>query len=86
MTESRRSWMTAEAIVADLRTVQSPSLRDVFRNGFLNGSMLQIAVCSPPRETATEKVEQPYAAVYVTRLGTKVASGSIHAKAATIEC
>ena len=31
MTESRRSWMTAEARAADLRTVQSPSLRDVFR-------------------------------------------------------
>jgi hypothetical protein len=38
----------------------------------MNGSMLQMAVCSPPRSAATIAAEQKYAAVYVTRLGAKV--------------
>jgi hypothetical protein len=38
----------------------------------MNGSMLQMAVCSPPRSAAMVEAEQKYAAVYVTRLGAKV--------------
>lgn len=69
---SRRSWMTAEARAATLRTISLPSLGDVFCRGFMNGSMLQMAVCSPPRSAAMAAAEQKYAAVYVTRLGAKV--------------
>ncbi len=66
--DTRRSWMSAEARAATLRTVTRPSLGDVFKNGFMNGSMLQMAVCSPPRSAETEKVSLPYSAVYLTRL------------------
>ena len=69
---SRRSWMAAEARAATLRTISRPSLGDVFFRGFMNGSMLQMAVCSPPRSAATVAAEQRYAAVYLTRLGAKV--------------
>lgn len=69
---SRRTWMAAEARAATLRTISRPSLGDVFFRGFMNGSMLQMAVCSPPRSAATVAAEQKYAAVYVTRMGAKV--------------
>lgn len=69
---SRRSWMAAEARASTLRTIARPSLGDVFFQGFMNGSMLQMAVCSPPRSAAMLAAEQKYAAVYVTRLGAKV--------------
>ena len=69
---SRRSWMAADARAATLRTISRPSLGDVFFRGFMNGSMLQMAVCSPPRSAATVAAEQRYAAVYLTRLGAKV--------------
>ena len=69
---SRRSWMAAEARAATLRTISRPSLGDVFFRGFMTGSMLQMAVCSPPRSAATVAAEQRYAAVYLTRLGAKV--------------
>ena len=68
-TASRRSWMAAEARASTLRTISRPSLGDVFFRGFMNGSMLQMAVCSPPRNAATVEAEKKYAAVYVTRLG-----------------
>lgn len=68
---SSRSWMAAEARAATLRSVSRPSLGDVFRSGFMNGSMLQMAVCSPPRSAATVKAEQRYSAVFVTRMGAK---------------
>lgn len=71
-TASRRSWMAAEARASTLRSISRPSLGSVFFNGFMNGSMLQMAVCSPPRSAATMEAEQKYAAVYVTRLGAKV--------------
>jgi hypothetical protein len=69
---SSRSWMAAKARAATLRTISRPSLGDVFFRGFMNGSMLQMAVCSPPRSAAMTEAEQKYAAVYVTRLGAKV--------------
>lgn len=74
---SRRSWMAAEARASTLRTIArpSPSLGDIFFRGFMNGSMLQMAVCSPPRHAAMAEAEQKYAAVYVTRLGAKVTAG-----------
>jgi hypothetical protein len=72
---SRRSWMAAEARAATLRSISRPSLGDVFFRGFMNGSMLQMAVCSPPRSAATAAAEQKYAAVYVTRIGAKVPAG-----------
>ncbi|MDA0204816.1 MAG: hypothetical protein O3A53_19585 [Acidobacteria bacterium] len=71
---SRRSWMAAEARASTLRTISRPSLGDVFFRGFMNGSMLQMAVCSPPRNAAMAEVEQKYAAVYVTRLSARVAA------------
>ena len=71
---SRRSWMAAEARASTLRTISRPSLGDVFFRGFMNGSMLQMAVCSPPRSAAMAEAEQKYAAVYVTRLSAKVAA------------
>ena len=69
---SRRSWMAAEARASTLRTISRPSLGDVFFRGFMNGSMLQMAVCSPPRNAATAEAKQKYAAVYVARLSAKV--------------
>jgi hypothetical protein len=69
---SRRSWIAAEARASTLRTIARPSLGDVFFRGFMNGSMLQMDVCSPPRSAAMVEAEQKYAAVYVTRLGAKV--------------
>lgn len=71
VTAARRSWKAAEARASTLRTISRPSLGDVFRRGFMNGSMLQMAVCSPPRSAATVAAEQKYAAVYVTRVGAK---------------
>ncbi len=68
LADARRSWMSAEARAATLRTVTRPSLGDVFKNGFMNGSMLQMAVCSPPRSAESANVSMPYSAVYVTRL------------------
>jgi hypothetical protein len=70
-TASRRAWMAAEARASTLRAISRPSLTDVFFRGFMNGSMLQMAVCSPPRSAATIAAEQKYAAVYVTRMGSR---------------
>jgi len=64
--------MAAEARAATLRTIARPSLGDVFFRGFMNGSMLQMAVCSPPRSAVMAEVEKKYAVVYVTRLAAKV--------------
>lgn len=75
-TASRRSWMAAEARASTLRTISRPSLGDVFFRGFMNGSMLQMAVCSPPRSAARVEAEEKYAAVYVTRLGAKVTANA----------
>jgi len=49
----------------------------VFRNGFMNGSMLQMAVCSPPREATTATTAQRYDAIYVTRMGSKAAAQAV---------
>lgn len=74
MTDSRSTWMTAAARAADVGNDSRPSLGQVFRNGFMNGSMLQMAVCSPPREAAMASKAQRYDAIYVTRMGSKAAA------------
>lgn len=37
----------------------------VFTQGFLNASMLQLAVCAPPRQAMTRR----YSEIYITELG-----------------
>jgi hypothetical protein len=77
---SRRAWMAAEARASTLRTISRPSSGDGFFSRFTNGSMLQMAVCSPPRSATTAAAEQRHAAVYMTRLGAKAGG-----KAETVE-
>ena len=64
---SRRSWMNAEARAELIRIPEAPTLGQIFTRGFLRGSMLQMAVCTPPRQAMTRK----YEAVFVTSLGAK---------------
>lgn len=40
----------------------------VFTQGFLNASLLQLAICSPPREAAATR---RYSEIYITELGEK---------------
>ncbi|MEZ5365133.1 MAG: hypothetical protein R2748_23105 [Bryobacterales bacterium] len=37
----------------------------VFTQGFLNASLLQLAVCAPPRQAMTRR----YSEIYITELG-----------------
>lgn len=77
MTDSRRTWMTAAARAAGIQIDSRPSLSQVFRNGFMNGSMLQMAICSPPREAMTAATAQRYDAIYVTRMGSKATAQAV---------
>lgn len=43
-------------------------MAQTFMTGFLRGSVLQMAICSPPRQAVTQKVD----AVFITRLGETV--------------
>ena len=45
---ARRIWTDVQSRVGALQRVpQGPSMGDVFRAGFMHGSMLQLAVCTP---------------------------------------
>jgi hypothetical protein len=46
----------------------APSAAQVFTQGFLNASLLQLAICSPPRQAATTR---RYSEIYITELGEK---------------
>jgi hypothetical protein len=61
---ARRSWSAARRLASELQHAAGPSAGEVFARGFLRGSLLQLAICTPPREAAMPR----YAAVYVTRL------------------
>ena len=61
----RQARRSAERLAFQLQAAQGPSLGDVFRQGFLNGSLLQLAICTPSRRAETVK----YSAVYVSRMG-----------------
>lgn len=69
---ARRSWMDGEARARTLPFARPTPLGQIFRQGFMRGSMLQMAVCSPPRHAATQK----YDAVLVTELGAKATARS----------
>lgn len=48
------------------RNMHAPAgAAEVFTQGFLNASLLRLAICAPPRHAATRRREQ----VYVTELG-----------------
>ena len=62
---ARRAWLEPELRAEALHVAEPPTLGRIFKSGFLRGSMLQLAVCAPPRQAAMRK----YEAVYVTSLG-----------------
>ena len=45
----------------------------VFTQGFLNASLLQLAICAPPRQAATRR----YSEVYITELGAKARKAAL---------
>ncbi len=62
---ARRDWIAAERRADRIQVAEPPTLGEIFKQGFLRGSMLQMAVCTPPRQATTRK----YEAVFVTALG-----------------
>jgi hypothetical protein len=51
--------------------IQQPrSAGSVFTQGFLNASLLQLAICAPPRRAVTRR----YSEVYITELGERARS------------
>lgn len=56
-TSIRRAW-----------SAPAPGAAQVFTQGFLNASLLQLAICSPPRQAATTR---RYSEIYITELGEK---------------
>lgn len=77
----RQARRAAERLATGLQPNPAPSLGDVFRQGFLHGSLLQLAVCTPARRAATRK----YSAVYVNRLGETVRREPVARAAAEAE-
>lgn len=65
---ARQAWSEVRTRVSMLQGAPpAPTMGEVFREGFLRGSMLQMAVCTPGRRAATTKVSR----ILVTRLGSK---------------
>ena len=60
-----RRALTTPAPGAGLDGFRPAGAAQVFTQGFLNASLLQLAICSPPRQAATRR----YTEVYVTELG-----------------
>lgn len=56
-TSLRRAW-----------SAPAPGAAQVFTQGFLNASLLQLAICSPPRQASTTR---RYSEIYITELGEK---------------
>ena len=64
--------MTARFDTALRRSLSAPApvgAAQVFTQGFLNASLLQLAICAPPRQAATTR---RYSEIYITELGEKV--------------
>lgn len=74
---ARRAWQSAERLAIRFQTPEQPSFADVFRRGFMNASMLQMAVCSPSRQSETRR----YSAIFVNRMGATTAVGNAAAPA-----
>ena len=76
---ARRSWLEAERRALPLSPPSDgPSLAQTFLSGFMRGSMLQMAVCTPPRQAVTRKVD----AVFIARIGERVNARSSEPQAA----
>jgi hypothetical protein len=56
------------ALMRPVDEFQPASAAQVFTHVFLNASLLQLAICSPPRQAATTR---RYSEVYITELGAK---------------
>ncbi|MBI1358491.1 MAG: hypothetical protein GC160_29495 [Acidobacteria bacterium] len=67
-TASRRAWLEAERRAVSIAPPSGPTVAQTFLRGFMRASMLQLAVCAPPRQAATRKVD----AVFIARLGERV--------------
>ena len=68
-TSARRAWLEAERRALPLSgPSEGPTYAQTFLSGFMRGSMLQMAVCSPPRQAATQRVD----AVFIARIGERV--------------
>jgi hypothetical protein len=66
---ARRSWLDAERRALPLAPPSpGPTYAQTFMTGFLRGSMLQMAVCAPPRQAAARPVD----AVFIARIGDNV--------------
>ncbi len=66
---ARRAWTQVQGKVAQAQnpTENTPSMGEVFRQGFLHGSLLQLAVCAPGRNASTVSRTQ----LLVSRLESK---------------
>ena len=61
--------MLARSDIAMRRSLAQPAVASVFTQGFLNASLIQLAICAPPRQAA---VTRRYSEIYITELGAKV--------------
>ena len=68
----RRAWTSVQNQVSELRQPMAPSMGEVFKQGFMNASMLQLAVCAPGRRAQTTS----RAEVLIARIGAKAAAVS----------
>jgi hypothetical protein len=67
-TAARRSWLEAERRALPLAIPDAgPTFAQTFIGGFLRGSMMQLAVCAPPRQS----ISRPVDAVFIARLGAR---------------
>ena len=58
--------MLARSDNAMRRALTAPA--SVFTQGFLNASLIQLAICAPPRQAA---ITRRYSEIYITELGAK---------------
>jgi len=70
--DARRAWTQVQAKLTQAQdeSDSGPTMGEVFRQGFMHASMLQLAVCAPGRHARTASRAQ----VLMAKLGEKTAN------------